>query len=234
MDLGLHAGVSIWKVAATTLRDIRYLIRRRRWNPYEEDLRNDKTRMAKILVADGEIEGYIQELIYFTHPWLQSVRGVPFGKLPLIGCLMGGGCYDEQFQRASDAPSVSPFLSQPLAELCLRIPSFLSAEGGVDRLIARKAFSEELPSVVLNRIGKGHQVPWLRTMIERDGEFLRDFLLEGFLASSGVLDREKLRRTLPGEVSSGASHPGGLMDLLYAEAWARSWQRAPPPLRLLH
>ena len=42
--------------------------------------------------------------------------------------------------QGNEAERISPLFSQPLMELCLRIPTYVLTEGGWDRAVARRAF----------------------------------------------------------------------------------------------
>ena len=94
----------------------------------------------------------------------------------------------------------------------------------------RKAFQGELPEDILRRGGKGSPNSWLVEMIKRDADFIRDFLMGGVLVKNHVVDKGLLEQALPGSTSYVASHGGGVCNLLYTEAWARSWQDVPRPL----
>jgi len=54
---------------------------------------------------------------------------------------------------------------------------------------------------------------------------IREGLLDGLLASQGVIDRGATEAALSVDALSGDSIVYRLLDLIEAEAWARSWRR---------
>ncbi len=68
------------------------------------------------------------------------------------------------FDREKDPDVICPLLSQPLVELCLRIPTWLQMTDHTDRALTRAAFAGDLPAEILNRVEKG----WRRTNGQRD------------------------------------------------------------------
>src|SRR6202012_3204926 len=96
--------------------------------------------------------------------------------------------------------------SQPILELCLRVPVHLMTLGGWDRAIARRAFYDELPREVVNRKEKGAMDQHLREIVDRNITFIRGLLLDGGLVQEGVVDRKKLLTALSGKVSQTQSN----------------------------
>jgi asparagine synthase (glutamine-hydrolysing) len=160
----------------------------------------------------------------FVHPWFQAAKHVPFGKLWTIAALTLETDYDAPFAREGDPVIIAPLPSQPIVEICLRIPSHLNVHGGRDRAVARQAFAQDLPRAVRTRMTKGRPTAWIREVSMKNAEFLREFLLDGELVRRQLLDRKKLERVLPGVLSkSDLTSFGIIVDHLYTEAWIRSW-----------
>jgi asparagine synthase (glutamine-hydrolysing) len=118
---------------------------------------------------------------------------------------------------------IDPLLSQPIIELCLRIPLFLTTITGRDRGLARLAFADLLPNEVLYRRSKAVANDQFQSLVTKNLATLRKILLDGYLVSEQILDGERLRTVL-----SGQPHriPCGVLDLLSylsAEEWARKW-----------
>ena len=74
---------------------------------------------------------------------------------------------------------LSPLYSQPVLELCLRLPVHLLTLGGWDRAIARRAFYDALPQEVANRKEKGAMDQHLRGVVDHNITFIRELLLDG-------------------------------------------------------
>lgn len=70
----------------------------------------------------------------------------------------------------------------------------------------------------------GHVHPWLRDVTGVPAGKLwqiATLFCEGFY--------DALEQALPGNLSDAASHGGGVMNLLYTEAWLRAWASAASP-----
>jgi asparagine synthase (glutamine-hydrolysing) len=118
---------------------------------------------------------------------------------------------------------VSPLLSQPILETCLRIPTWFQCSGRRDRALARDAFAADIPREIATRYDKGGAEALASAMIERNLPFLHEMLLDGVVASSGIIDRVRLEAALCASPSSESVSSVPIFDLLGAEIWARAW-----------
>jgi len=91
----------------------------------------------------------------FAHPLLIDPRGTPSGKLWHVHQLSVPWEFYDPFGRPDHPEQVAPLYSQPVIELCLRIPTYVLTAGGWDRAIARAAFCKDLPRGILNRSLRG-------------------------------------------------------------------------------
>lgn len=157
------------------------------------------------------------------HPWLEAPDGALAGSALHIAMLLRIENHLEGFRRELSFPVLSPLMSQPLIELCLRIPSWMWCEGGVDRAVARRAFADALPLPLLARRSHGTPASLAAAIYRANRPLIRDMLSEGYLARQGMLDLPAIHTEL--------DDPGPLRDLAYlrilalvdAEAWIRSW-----------
>ena len=122
------------------------------------------------------------------------------------------------------APRLSPLMCQPLLETCLRIPTWLWPQGGVNRALARSAFASELPAPLRSRTVKPGPDSFIRAAFERNRTGLHTLLREGLLASSGLLDLEGLDEAFALDARSDGQSVRRILDLAEAENWARSWR----------
>ena len=113
--------------------------------------------------------------------------------------------------------------SQPVIELCLRIPTYVLTAGGWDRAIARAAFRNDLPRGILNRNTKGRVEDHINAILGRNAALLRDLLIDGLLVREGIVDRDKLTAVLSGRATSIPVTSSELLECLSAEAWLRQW-----------
>ncbi|NMN85189.1 asparagine synthase (glutamine-hydrolysing) [Novosphingobium sp. SG916] len=117
----------------------------------------------------------------------------------------------------------SPLFSQPLVETCLAIPSWVWCQGGINRAPARAAFAAELPAAITGRVAKAGPDTVMRAVFARDRVRLRAMLHDGLLAGQGLLDLAAIDAALALDAQADDDRIYRLLDLVEAEAWARSW-----------
>jgi asparagine synthase (glutamine-hydrolysing) len=159
----------------------------------------------------------------FLHPLLRHPRGAPSGKLWHAHQMSQPFDFYDPLQRPGDAQRLSPLCSQPLMELCLRIPTYVLTHGGWDRAVARRAFYDDLPPEIRNRRHKGGIEEHLRLTLEHNRPFLRELLLDGALVRRGIIDRGRLAEVLSGRATAIASGSGELLEYAGIEAWLGRW-----------
>ncbi len=116
-----------------------------------------------------------------------------------------------------------PLLSQPLVELCLRIPTYLLIKSGRDRALARLAFERDLPTEIVRRRAKGRADQHVRNILDANLDFVRELLLDGFLVRRGLLDRAALDLYLTRSRSpADFQYSEILQEHACTEAWLRS------------
>ena len=165
------------------------------------------------------------------HTWLDAPRGALHGQHEHIISLMA--VQNPLNCQASHGPALVcyPLLSQPLVELCLRIPSCMWITGGRNRAIARDAFTGRLPPAILQRRTKGDFMGMLGALYEKHRPELADLLLGGWLAHQSLLDRKAMETYLNSAAPVTDFRFHRLMELANVEVWARSWlERSPPAL----
>jgi asparagine synthase (glutamine-hydrolysing) len=122
---------------------------------------------------------------------------------------------------------INPLMSQPMLELCLRIPTWLHAAHGKDRVIARAAFEPDLPRQIVQRTWKGSAEGHLRGMLMAHIANIRELLLEGELVKGGILDRKRVAAALSLAPTREATHAAEIFGYLCTEVWlrqTRDWQ----------
>ncbi|MFZ0549376.1 MAG: asparagine synthase-related protein, partial [Steroidobacteraceae bacterium] len=159
----------------------------------------------------------------FLHPLLRHPRGAPSGKLWHAHQISQPFDFYDPLGREGDPERLSPLFSQPVMELCLRIPTYVLTDGGWDRAVARRAFYHDLPPEIRNRRDKGGIEEHLRLTLERNRGLLRELLLDGALVREGVVDRGRLAEVLSGRASRIAAGSGELLEYAGIEAWLRRW-----------
>jgi asparagine synthase (glutamine-hydrolysing) len=162
----------------------------------------------------------------FQHPVHGEPSDLPIGKLIQAQQVTHFGGYYDPYRREAAPEQVHPLLSQPLIELCLRIPTWVLTVGGRGRGLARRAFAADLPEQIAGRRSKGGLQEQLAAVLASNPDFVRAFLLEGRLAASGLVDRSRLERALSGRPGA-VGRPGEIHMYVAVEAWLQRWPASP-------
>ena len=213
LDAAQMDQVSVWRVLREAASG--YLAQQR-WSVLQE-----AGRMRPLLVPAVIEEA--RRSAGFLHPLLRHPRGAPSGKLWHAHQISQPFDFYDPLGREGDAERISPLFSQPVMELCLRIPTYVLTDGGWDRAVARRAFYDDLPPEVRNRRHKGGIEEHARLTLEHNRAFLRELLLDGALVKAGVIDRERVAEVLSGRATRIASGSGELLEYAGIEAWLGRW-----------
>jgi asparagine synthase (glutamine-hydrolysing) len=162
----------------------------------------------------------------FCHPWFESLEYAPWDIITQLGMLVLPPSFYNSLSRsdADDPEPVTPLQSQPLVELCLRIPSWKMIENGRDRALARDAFNGHVPPQILNRHWKDRAPRFFDDLIYNNRKFSRSLLLDGMLVREGFVKRNALEEALSGNVNRGKQYSVQILDFLCTEAWILRWQ----------
>lgn len=155
------------------------------------------------------------------HPWLDAPPGALPGDKQRISDLAGTQIFRDGAPRASSRALRLPLLSQPVIEACLRVPTWMWIQGGRNRSIARAAFSDRLPDLILNRRSKGGFVSFCGGVYERNKSAMLEFLAQGRLHESGLLDIDALIHFINTPLPSRDHSFMRIFDLCMIESWVR-------------
>jgi len=160
---------------------------------------------------------------YSAHAWNTQSTDIPQGKQFQIFTLT------ELLNRHRPTPSVEPvpehhpLISQPLIELCLRIPTYELLRGGRQRALAREAFADRVPGEILRREDKGDTSTVVADTIRRSEPFLSQILLDGLLVKHNVIRRQAIEPYIARGQSYRKEHMWPLLSCVATELWARAW-----------
>jgi asparagine synthase (glutamine-hydrolysing) len=217
LDAAQMDQISVWQVLRQAAAGF---FAHRRWSVLEEAGRM-RPLLAPAVVAQARRDAE------FLHPLLRHPRGAPSGKLWHAHQLSQPFDFYDPIGAEGDAERISPLFSQPLMELCLRIPTYVLAQGGWDRAIARRAFYDELPAEIRNRRHKGGIEEHLRLTLAHNRRYLQQLLLEGSLVREGIIDRARLTEVLAGQATPIPAGASELLEYAGTEAWLSRWGGAP-------
>ena len=229
MECGLRRNRSVWQVLRRAIvdgsskRDVSYFTSH---SYIERELRTPIAEST--LLRNEALDSVRHQATRFMHPWMDRIGRVPPAKFMMIYGLYAMSAHEPPFALDGDPPFVAPLGSQPLVETCLRVPSCFCIHDGFDRAVARNAFADSLPTSVIWRTTKGTPEPWTRDVIRRNQAFLKDFLLDGILVSTGILDAKRVEGALSNDVTGSRVFVGDIIEQLYIEAWLRQWTRQRP------
>ena len=153
-------------------------------------------RQGRLAVASGKVL-QIQQLMYPPHM-----------RNPLGG--------------VNDLVRIAPLLSQPVLELCLRIPTWVHTSAGQDRVIARRAFRDLLPPEVASRWTKGGWEEQAAGLLNHNIRFVRGLLIDGELMRRNLLIRSRVEEWLSYRPTRLVVSNPELFHIIFAEAWLRA------------
>lgn len=159
-----------------------------------------------------------------THPLLSAQGDAPPGKWWHAFSLATPLEYFSPLASASYPERVRPLMSQPLIELCLRIPTYVLANKGWDRAVARQAFSEEVPREILRRRTKQGMYENIADVLATNIDTVRELLLDGHLVGERLLDRGSLETALAADAAPDNCMAREIFDHINTEVWLRSWK----------
>ena len=211
-DAARLARSSYWGILRKSLR---LGLLRFRWRPENEYHRNPTFLNSEVLPADI--------LEYIWQPWSEESSDLPPGKrwqIGLLACLIHRHRPVPGMQYADEH---HPMFSQPLIELCLRIPTYTLLRGGIDRALERAAFRECVPDSIIRRQNKGSVATAFMSKLRESLPFVRDLLLDGVLVREGIIVRSSLESYLAANRPMNPQALWPFLSCIAAEVWARKW-----------
>lgn len=159
------------------------------------------------------------DLARFVHPVVRAAHDLPIGKFVQLSQLLFPMEYYDPIARQAAPELVNPLLSQPLVELCLRLPTYLLTVGGQPRGLARQAFADRIPRAIAMRRSKGGMEEHLSSVVAQNRDVVRTLLLEGQLARRGLIDRRRIEEALSASRQAPAASTGEILTCFGIEAW---------------
>lgn len=205
--------MSVWQVLAT---NVPYLLGRPGRSLLAEALRSR---------ADAAIRppGLAPSDVLAGLPdWTLDPDGLPPGKFEQVSALLHMFLVRDPLAGFGGRYVLHPLISQPLIELCLRLPVWQLCLGGVNRGLARAAFAGDLPDRVRLRTTKGEATQYFIEHLSANQDRIRDALQDGAVMKAGLLTPRVLDRLLADPVLADLSSARMLLQLYGMEAWLRA------------
>jgi len=210
LDSARLGRVSFWRALRLAVRD-----RLARHDPLE-GIGQYITLMPRDVVA-----GVLHQPGRFVHPGLLAASDLPIGKLFHLSALICPFDYYNPYGPETSPELVHPLMSQPLQELCLKLPTYVLTHGGRGRALARQAFADRLPPEIATRRSKGCTTDHVADVLQRSLNLARDLLLEGQLVRRGLLDRQRVEVALSGRPCADQTDVPETHSCIGVEAWLR-------------
>lgn len=161
-------------------------------------------------------------------PWLAGSDELPPAKRRQVLALAGAQLVFGPSRRRAAAGLVQPLMAQPVLETCLGFSTPLLTAGGRDRALARRAFAERLPPMLVTRRSKGDMTALNGRMVLASLDWLKSHLLDGCLCEARLLDRRRLEAALQPERLIWQGLGGPFLTAAMIESWVRYWQTRMP------
>ncbi|WP_017670734.1 asparagine synthase C-terminal domain-containing protein [Blastomonas sp. AAP53] len=158
-----------------------------------------------------------------VHPWISDGLHLPAGKRMQIAMLTNCLLFHRATRTSEGRRLIHPLLSQPLVEACLAIPLWQLVPDRRERGLARDVFGHLLPQDVRDRRGKGEASGFYNRVIVTHLTSLRPLLLDGVLASKGLISPDAVATMLTAEHLLWKDDHPIIGSLIALELWARSW-----------
>lgn len=215
LDAARLGKVSVWKAVRLALTD--------RFRDRPPALH---TLIRRTLIAEP-VKRIADQPQDHVHPAFLEPTRLPIGKLTQVQQLAYPAGYYDPYARERAPELVNPLLSQPLVELCLRLPTYLLTHGGRGRALARKAFADAIPRAIATRRSKGGMEEHIKAVLAANLDFARQMLLDGELRRLGLLDRAAVEAAFAGRQAGTGTPVGEIHFCIGVEAWLRRWSTRP-------
>lgn len=177
-------------------------------------------------IASDEAVGWVDLQKRCAH-WLADLEDLSPPKRKHVAMTRTPNYYRMPNSRQNSVRSIDPLMSQPILELVYSLPAYYFAWGGVDRGLARAAFTGVMHERNRLRQAKGGPDVFYREVFKRHVPYLREQMLDGMLVRHRILDRNKLERVLKEDLSAGSASWLALFEYIGAEHWMRCWLSQP-------
>tara|TARA_R110001606_G_scaffold14834_2_gene61930 strand:+ start:7627 stop:9480 length:1854 start_codon:yes stop_codon:yes gene_type:complete len=177
----------------------------------------------RTLVNQHAFEGLDPQLL--LPDWATHANGLPPAKFDQVSTLVHMFQVRDHVDSGGDRETVRPLMSEPLLDLCLRLPAWTLSAGGVNRGLARLAFRDVVPDLVLQRTTKGYAARFYIDRVSAHREVILSALATGELAARNLISPSEVRAF--GERDQyDTQHSGSRLLTYYGiEAWLRAWVR---------
>lgn len=220
LDVARLERTSIWHVLGTV---VKAKFHRSRFDYWEIQRQFLEVNPGRNVVNTTAVEDATRRS-EFVDPWFREIEGVPPGKLWQIFQMTSASAYEDSFSATDDPEPLHPLMAQPIAEVCLRIPTYTHLTNGWDRAVARLAFAKTLPRQIYLRTTKGGLEEYAKDVTMKNIGFTREVLLNGQLVKERILNRSILAEALRQSPTRTSVTAAMLLIYLGVEVWLNTWK----------
>lgn len=157
--------------------------------------------------------------------WVTDPSGLPPGKFQQVNHLFHLVHVRETLDMSGDREVVHPLVSQPLIELCLRLPVYRLCAHGQRRGLARLAFKGMIPEEIRTRTTKGSASRYFADTVDLHRQTIVETLMDGCLVKRSLLDRDLLADFLRADLAPFRRFQSKLLTFYAIEIWLARWER---------
>ncbi|UPT61511.1 MAG: asparagine synthase-related protein [Hyphomonadaceae bacterium JAD_PAG50586_4] len=166
-----------------------------------------------------------------AHVWLKQSVGLSPVRRSRILRIIDLAFYAQPSVLSPRTIAAPVLASRPILACAHAIAPYIMIDGGVDRGLARRAFSDCVAPEVLSRTLKGATTRFHTSVLERNRGFMREALLDGRLMAEGLVQAEALKAALAQHWAADGALNSNLINCLAAEMWLRRVDSLRPGLR---
>jgi len=215
-DVAVLADTTVWHVLAGALRAALT----------QRDVADERLLRIKRVLASPDICMGMECEKGNEHPWFREAARSSLSIRLRLGSLLARQPHYDPLGEDDVPYAVSPLLSQPVIEACLRIPIHVHIQGGIDRALARHAFENDVHPAILARTWKDRAQGFLEHVLVANRLYIREVLLDGQLMRDGLLDKSKVERALSESPRKRTGFLAEIFDHFDTELWLASLARA--------
>ncbi|WP_438729387.1 asparagine synthase-related protein [Parasphingorhabdus sp. DH2-15] len=154
-----------------------------------------------------------------VHPGLRSKKVLPKGKVvqSMLNCYLPMPAR-HPLNFFGDLPHHHIFNCQPIVEACLQIPTWLFTHRGIGRGLARYAFRNDLPEIMLRRFTKGTPEQIYLEFLRREIDQIREAIISGKCWSLELFSDEWMDK-FKNNTEIFSIHNTQIFQILNLEAW---------------
>lgn len=158
------------------------------------------------------------------HRWVEGAEDLPPAKARQVLQLANCQTFWSDCLRARSATLLHPLLTQPVMEHCLAIPTDRLTLGARDRGLARIAFGDRLPPLIVERRDKGDLSRFYASVVRQSVDVVTELLIGGRLAAKGLVHTEDFDQALSDAQLIWDPATNRFLILGAIEVWARHWE----------